>query len=209
MRQPGVVAYDCPQQSTVFGVSPRANQPVGSTCGGACGFHGSCADGLVCREPVAVPLLQRGGLRTPGVCAKTRGSTAAARIASSSEHPVLNPAIHLLNGHLHGHKLFVPVRLYSVKRRAGTAGSALFDLVVAVKMSGCWNDGRHRIGDANCEPLRRSVPHVFDMQVLDSQPHLASTEAESSSHNAWPSRYRLVRVVPTHAPVTSTAAHWV
>jgi len=194
-----VVAFDCPQQSTVLGISPRANQPVGSTCGGACGFHGSCAAGLVCKEPVAAPLLQRGGLRTPGVCAKARGS----------EHAVLNPAINLLNGHLHGHKLFVPVRLYSVKRRQGAAGSALFDLVVAVKMSGCWNDGRHRLGNANCEPLRRSVPHVFDMQVLDSQPHLASTEAETSSHNAWSSRYRLVRAVPTHAPVPSTNAVWI
>ena len=66
----------------------------GSTCGGTCNTHGSCAAGLVCKEASSSPFL---GVRPSGIC-----SSATDRVDLDSEdvQSVVKEAVQLLNGQL-------------------------------------------------------------------------------------------------------------
>mmetsp|Transcript_116401 Transcript_116401/g.324353 ORF Transcript_116401/g.324353 Transcript_116401/m.324353 type:complete len:224 (-) Transcript_116401:108-779(-) len=176
-------AFVCPEQGT-WGPAPPTDLREGSRCGGACGFHGSCAPGLECRDQPRTQLqMGMGGLKPPGVCAKVHGS---------DSHPVVGPAMELLNERVNGLYMLVPMHLHRLKERRVLEGT-IYDALVEVKPSTCWNDGRRKPLDAACEPLRRSDSQFFGVQVLDSA-------AGASDRDARSPRYRLLNVASAAQP---------
>ncbi|CAE7203231.1 unnamed protein product [Symbiodinium natans] len=141
----------------------------GSTCGGTCNTHGSCAAGLVCKEP-STPFL---GVRPAGLCI-----SAANRLAldSSDIQPVIKEAVQLLNGQLRNSiYMMVPIAVLGAEKKHTPQGvvrrAQLYDLSLALVSSTCQNDGRHSPLDLSCQPQHVVNPMNLDLivQEKDSQ----------------------------------------
>mmetsp|Transcript_41137 Transcript_41137/g.118878 ORF Transcript_41137/g.118878 Transcript_41137/m.118878 type:complete len:209 (+) Transcript_41137:57-683(+) len=176
--------FVCPQPGT-WGEKPRTDLGEGSKCGGACGFHGSCATGLVCQDqPANSWQIGMGGVKPPGVCIRKSGQEL---------HPMLNPALELVNERINGLYMLVPVHLHSVMQHRSTQGP-VYDMLVEVKPSTCWNDGKHKPGDLACEPLSESKSQFYALQVLDSMAEASGLD--QLDRMAKQPRYSLMKLSP-------------